>query len=170
MNETLEIAGAPTATRNRFDRMEIAGAFGDLGTLVPFAVALPRCLENGAVWRAVRLRRFDVGLRLCLQSADASAAAHSDYDRHARDHARHRYFHSYANRAHARAHAEDFYSRSEHRGYHRALPHMHGHFTTTIRERATTITNGAGTRWDWQTPNHQPASFRPCWLPAEANR
>src|SRR6476660_2454184 len=26
-------------TRNRFDRMEIAGAFGDLGTLVPFVVA-----------------------------------------------------------------------------------------------------------------------------------
>src|SRR5262249_56792171 len=28
---------APVA--NRFDRMEIAGAFGDLGTLVPFVVA-----------------------------------------------------------------------------------------------------------------------------------
>jgi len=26
-------------TRNRFDRMEFAGAFGDLGTLVPFVVA-----------------------------------------------------------------------------------------------------------------------------------
>lgn len=26
--------------------------------------------------------------------------------------------------------------------------------TTTIRERATTITNGAGTRWDWQKRNH----------------
>src|SRR5262244_1499593 len=25
--------------RNRFDRMEVAGAFGDLGTLVPFVVA-----------------------------------------------------------------------------------------------------------------------------------
>jgi hypothetical protein len=25
--------------RNRFDRMEIAGAFGDLGTLIPFVVA-----------------------------------------------------------------------------------------------------------------------------------
>jgi Molybdate transporter of MFS superfamily len=30
---------ASQATRNRFDRMEIAGAFGDLGTLVPFVVA-----------------------------------------------------------------------------------------------------------------------------------
>lgn len=28
---------APTG--NRFDRMEVAGAFGDLGTLVPFVVA-----------------------------------------------------------------------------------------------------------------------------------
>jgi Molybdate transporter of MFS superfamily len=26
-------------TRNRFDRMEVAGAFGDLGTLIPFVVA-----------------------------------------------------------------------------------------------------------------------------------
>src|SRR5262245_23651209 len=26
-------------SRNRFDRMEIAGAFGDLGTLIPFVVA-----------------------------------------------------------------------------------------------------------------------------------
>src|SRR5690349_277281 len=26
-------------SRNRFDRMEVAGAFGDLGTLVPFVVA-----------------------------------------------------------------------------------------------------------------------------------
>jgi len=25
-------------TRNRFDRMEVAGAFGDLGTLIPFVV------------------------------------------------------------------------------------------------------------------------------------
>lgn len=32
-------AGAATAARNRFDRMEIAGAFGDLGTLIPFVVA-----------------------------------------------------------------------------------------------------------------------------------
>ena len=27
------------ATRNRFDRMEWAGAFGDLGTLIPFVMA-----------------------------------------------------------------------------------------------------------------------------------
>jgi hypothetical protein len=30
---------ASIATSNRFDRMEAAGAFGDLGTLVPFVVA-----------------------------------------------------------------------------------------------------------------------------------
>lgn len=30
---------APRAGRNRFDRMEWAGAFGDLGTLIPFVVA-----------------------------------------------------------------------------------------------------------------------------------
>ena len=28
-----------TPIQNRFDRMEVAGAFGDLGTLVPFVVA-----------------------------------------------------------------------------------------------------------------------------------
>lgn len=32
-----ETVSAPAA--NRFDRMEVAGAFGDLGTLVPFVVA-----------------------------------------------------------------------------------------------------------------------------------
>jgi MFS superfamily sulfate permease-like transporter len=34
-----ETAAARGATRNRFDRMEWAGAFGDLGTLIPFVVA-----------------------------------------------------------------------------------------------------------------------------------
>jgi MFS superfamily sulfate permease-like transporter len=32
-------SAAPHAIRNRFDRMEWAGAFGDLGTLIPFVVA-----------------------------------------------------------------------------------------------------------------------------------
>jgi MFS superfamily sulfate permease-like transporter len=36
---TNDAASTPTPTANRFDRMEIAGAFGDLGTLVPFVVA-----------------------------------------------------------------------------------------------------------------------------------
>ncbi|MGD9883347.1 MAG: putative sulfate/molybdate transporter, partial [Reyranella sp.] len=30
---------ATGAIRNRFDRMEVAGAFGDLGTLIPFVIA-----------------------------------------------------------------------------------------------------------------------------------
>jgi MFS superfamily sulfate permease-like transporter len=34
-----ETTAAPRRTRNRFDRMEWAGAFGDLGTLIPFVVA-----------------------------------------------------------------------------------------------------------------------------------
>jgi hypothetical protein len=32
-------ATAPQPLRNRFDRMEWAGAFGDLGTLIPFVLA-----------------------------------------------------------------------------------------------------------------------------------
>lgn len=41
MNEGYRAAGTPQAPehRNRFDRMEWAGAFGDLGTLIPFVVA-----------------------------------------------------------------------------------------------------------------------------------
>jgi MFS superfamily sulfate permease-like transporter len=35
----VETAGASASARNRFDRTEWAGAFGDLGTLIPFAVA-----------------------------------------------------------------------------------------------------------------------------------
>jgi hypothetical protein len=38
--ETGQVAPtAESAPRNRFDRMEWAGAFGDLGTLIPFIVA-----------------------------------------------------------------------------------------------------------------------------------
>lgn len=32
-------ASIAAPSRNRFDRMEVAGAFGDLGTLIPFVVA-----------------------------------------------------------------------------------------------------------------------------------
>ena len=40
-NDHTQHAGspAPARARNRFDRMEWAGAFGDLGTLIPFVVA-----------------------------------------------------------------------------------------------------------------------------------
>jgi MFS superfamily sulfate permease-like transporter len=37
--EKLRAHAADTGARNRFDRMEWAGAFGDLGTLLPFTVA-----------------------------------------------------------------------------------------------------------------------------------
>ena len=37
--ETGQAARTESAPRNRFDRMEWAGAFGDLGTLIPFVVA-----------------------------------------------------------------------------------------------------------------------------------
>jgi hypothetical protein len=37
--EEVKSAVAPAVTGNRFDRMEWAGAFGDLGTLIPFVVA-----------------------------------------------------------------------------------------------------------------------------------
>ncbi len=39
MNEQVESPGQTRTARNRFDRMEWAGAFGDLGTLIPFVVA-----------------------------------------------------------------------------------------------------------------------------------
>jgi MFS superfamily sulfate permease-like transporter len=42
-----EQTSAPAAT-NRYDRMEIAGAFGDLGTLVPFVVAYVSVLKMDA--------------------------------------------------------------------------------------------------------------------------
>jgi hypothetical protein len=34
-----------SASANRYDRMEVAGSFGDLGTLVPFVVAYISVLE-----------------------------------------------------------------------------------------------------------------------------
>lgn len=39
MNEQVQSPGPSPRARNRFDRMEWAGAFGDLGTLIPFVVA-----------------------------------------------------------------------------------------------------------------------------------
>lgn len=39
INQDQETAPAERPIRNRFDRMEWAGAFGDLGTLIPFVVA-----------------------------------------------------------------------------------------------------------------------------------
>ena len=39
MRAPVQSRNVRSATRNRFDRMEWAGAFGDLGTLIPFVVA-----------------------------------------------------------------------------------------------------------------------------------
>ncbi len=46
--EVSENHAVAVQTQNRFDRMEIAGAFGDLGTLVPFAVAYIGVLKMDA--------------------------------------------------------------------------------------------------------------------------
>ena len=54
--------------------------------------------------------------------------AHTDYDRHARDHVRHRQLHYRDGRAHEWAHEKGFSSRAEHRGYHRALQDRHRDF------------------------------------------
>ncbi len=66
-------------------------------------------------------------------AATPAFAYHSDSykNRHARDHAEHRQTHGNINRGHERAHAEGFYSRSEHRGYHRSLKNLHGDFHET---------------------------------------
>jgi hypothetical protein len=39
LKSVMAVNSVAAPTVNRFDRMEIAGAFGDLGTLVPFVVA-----------------------------------------------------------------------------------------------------------------------------------
>jgi len=43
--DTPHAAALPAAARNRFDRAELAGAFGDLGTLIPFIVAYVTLLK-----------------------------------------------------------------------------------------------------------------------------
>lgn len=77
-------------------------------------------------------------LALALFVPAAPASAHDDddsyyrygyySDRHARDHARHGRFHRRIDGEHDRAHSEGFYSREEHRAYHRYQRHRHGHF------------------------------------------
>src|SRR5438445_11618701 len=39
MADNLDQVAIAAPAGNRFDRMEVAGAFGDLGTLIPFVVA-----------------------------------------------------------------------------------------------------------------------------------
>jgi MFS superfamily sulfate permease-like transporter len=52
----------PAATGNRFDRMEVAGAFGDLGTLVPFVVAYLAVLKMDA---SSVLFAFGISMLVC---------------------------------------------------------------------------------------------------------
>jgi MFS superfamily sulfate permease-like transporter len=52
----------PIATGNRFDRMEVAGAFGDLGTLVPFVVAYLAVLKMDA---SSVLFAFGISMLVC---------------------------------------------------------------------------------------------------------
>src|SRR5262249_52696626 len=54
---------------NRYNRMEVAGAFGDLGTLVPLVVAYLAVLKMDPYWRLVRFRHQHGGLRLSLSYA-----------------------------------------------------------------------------------------------------
>lgn len=56
------------------------------------------------------------------------AMADDDYEEHARDHYRHYRFHDQAEAIHERAHEEGFYSRGEHRAFHRALRYQHHDF------------------------------------------
>jgi hypothetical protein len=46
----------PAPSRNRFDRMEWAGAFGDLGTLIPFVVSYIGVLKMDPVGTSIDLR------------------------------------------------------------------------------------------------------------------
>ena len=54
------VASQPTT--NRFDRMEIAGAFGDLGTLIPFVVAYLAVLKMDPFGV---LFAFGIGMLVC---------------------------------------------------------------------------------------------------------
>lgn len=65
---------------------------------------------------------------LCLALSLTPAMADDDYDEHAGDHHRHYRFHDRAAEVHDRAHEEGFYSRGEHRAFHRALRYMHRDF------------------------------------------
>ena len=65
---------AAASIGNRFDRMEIAGAFGDLGTLIPLRGRLLGRPQDGPVWRTVLLRDRDACVRLGLPHADPCTA------------------------------------------------------------------------------------------------
>ena len=60
------VASQPTT--NRFDRMEIAGAFGDLGTLIPFVVAYLAVLKMDPFGVL-----FAFGISACWSAASSTA-------------------------------------------------------------------------------------------------
>ncbi len=65
---------------------------------------------------------------LALAAPAGGAMAQSYYGQHSRDHEEHGDVHDEVDEAHAEAHAEGFYSRREHKGYHRALRGVHREF------------------------------------------
>ncbi len=68
-------------------------------------------------------------LALAGPASGAMAQGYYGYaGQHSRDHEEHGAVHDEVDEAHADAHAEGFYSRREHKGYHRALRGVHREF------------------------------------------
>lgn len=68
---------------------------------------------------------------LAIAVPATAALAHDEddaYTRHERDHRKHRWVHKRIGAEHRRAHEEGFWSRGEHRAYHRELKEKHGDF------------------------------------------
>ena len=77
------------------------------------------------------MKALTVAAALTLSAVATPAFAYhsvSYNNKHARDHAEHKRTHWSIQRGHERAHEEGFYSRSEHRGYHRSQRNLHGDF------------------------------------------
>ena len=68
-----------TPVQNRFDRMEVAGAFGDLGTLVPFVVAYIGVLKMDpfGVLLAFGLAMIVSGITISTSEHHSVAASHT---------------------------------------------------------------------------------------------
>lgn len=78
------------------------------------------------------LKRLLLASSVLALAAPASGAMAQDYygysGQHSRDHEEHGAVHDEVDEAHAEAHAEGFYSRREHKGYHRAVRGVHREF------------------------------------------
>src|SRR5262245_65781077 len=84
---------------------------------------------RGTDWRCIMtLGKTLIAVAVLAITAPTRAAfAHDDdFNRHARDHRAHWHFHREENQAHRRAQDGGFYSRAEHRAYHRALADLRG--------------------------------------------